>query len=444
AGESSDSKRVRVGGLIAKNDVDAAVIAAPDSVAWLLNIRGGDVSHTPLALSFAILHKSGKAQWFIDERKISSAVRDHVGKDVSIHALAALADEIQMLGAKNAVVQVDYKRNAAWFVQKLQSSGAVVLDKDDPCLLPKACKNAVEVEGIRQAHIRDGVALSSFLAWLDSATQQAEVTELEAEEKLLQFRKQQKDFKEPSFDTIAGSAEHGAIVHYRATEQSNKVLAQNTLFLCDSGGQYLDGTTDVTRTVVIGQPTNEQKRRFTQVLKGHIAIAQAVFPAGICGRNLDVLARSALWAEGLDYAHGTGHGVGAYLGVHEGPQGIHLRSDVPLEVNMVLSNEPGFYKEGEYGIRIENLVVVTEQTTLRNTTNRPFYGFETLTLAPIDRRLIATELLTTAEIAWLDAYHARVYMTLSSKVEDNVKRWLGHMTQPLNNATQAPQTKVAM
>lgn len=432
AGEPSAEKRRRVGKAIGKEGADAAIITAPDSIAWLLNVRGADVPHTPLPLSFALLHKDGRVDWFIDEAKVADGVRAHVGKDVRILPMSALPQTMRQMGRGGLKVRYDAVRSASWFSRELMNSGAQLVEGQDPCLLPKACKNAVEVEGMRQAHIRDGVALTRFLAWLDEEAMQRDVTEMEAEEKLLSFRAQQADFRDTSFDTIAGSGAHGAIVHYRATPESNKVLEWDSLFLLDSGGQYLDGTTDVTRTVAIGTPTAEQKRRFTQVLQGHIALARVVFPKGVAGRQLDVLARAALWADGVDYAHGTGHGVGAYLCVHEGPQGIHARSDVPLQPGMVLSNEPGFYKEGEYGIRIENLVVVKEVKAGDAQDSRPYYGFETLTLAPIDTRLVETALLTQAEREWLDAYHQRVYDMLSPHLDGAALAWLRDRTRPLS------------
>lgn len=428
AGESSASKRKRIGESL--KEADAAIITAPDAIAWLLNVRGGDVPNTPLPLSFAVLHKDGKVDWFIDEAKISDDVRKHVGKDVAIRPMEAMQDVMQQLGKQGANVRYDANRSSSWFHKELSDAGASIVAGEDPCLLPKACKNATEIEGMRQAHIRDGVALTKFLAWLDEESLKRDVTELEVEKKLLSFRAEQKDFQEVSFDTIAGSAEHGAIVHYRASEESNKVLARDTMFLLDSGGQYLDGTTDVTRTTVIGEPTDEQKRRFTQVLQGHIALGNATFPKGVTGQMLDALARAPLWAEGLDYAHGTGHGVGAYLGVHEGPQGIHSRSTVPLQPGMVLSNEPGYYKEGEYGIRIESLVVVQEVEGTAEK-GRPYYNFETITMTPIDRRLIDPNMLSQAELDWLNAYHQKVFDTLAPEMDGKERAWLEKMTAPL-------------
>lgn len=429
AGESSRSKRRRIGKIIERNGVEVAVITQPDSIAWLLNIRGGDVMHTPLALSFALLYADGQVRWFIDARKLNDAVRAHLGEEVTICPMEALAEVLHGLSAKK--VQYDPKRSAVWFHQQLTVGGAEIIAKDDPCLLPKACKNAMEITGMRNAHLRDGVALTRFLCWLDTEIQHRELTELEAEAKLLEFRQQQFGFHEPSFDTIAGNGAHGAIVHYRATPESNAALEKNSLFLLDSGGQYIDGTTDVTRTIAIGTPTAEQKRRFTQVLRGHIALAKVVFPKGVCGQHLDVLARSALWADGVDYAHGTGHGVGAYLGVHEGPQGIHMRSDVPLQPGMVLSNEPGFYKEGEYGIRIENLVVVTEKPGTGKEGSRPYYQFETLTMAPIDLRLVEPAVLTADERQWLNAYHLQVRDALWKHLDMKEQAWLEAATRQI-------------
>ena len=426
AGESAADKRARIAETLKEKGIAAAIIAAPDSINWLLNIRGGDVRHTPLALGYALLEDNGAVRLFMDAAKISDAVRQHLGAEVHITPLDELAKAFTALKGKK--VLYDARRAASWFHAALTQAGAEVVEGDDPCLLPKDCKNATEIQGMRNAHIRDGVALTRFLYWLDKTVAMREVTELEAERKLLAFRKEQPLFREPSFDTIAGSGAHGAIVHYRATEASNAVLEPNSLFLLDSGGQYLDGTTDVTRTVAVGAPTEEQKRRFTQVLKGHIALGNCVFPKGIAGHHLDVLARRALWHEGLDYAHGTGHGVGAFLCVHEGPQSISLRSGVPLEPGMVVSNEPGFSKEGEYGMRIESLVVVCEKEGFGGG-DRPFYGFETLTLAPIDRNLILPELLTVEEKAWLNAYHAHVYATLSGLLSAEEREWLEGKTR---------------
>lgn len=440
AGESSASKRGRIGKAIGEQ-ADVAILTAPDAIAWLLNVRGGDVPHTPLPLSFAVLQKDGHVDWFIDQAKISDDVRAHVGSEVTIRSMEDMPSAMEDLGKRGAKVLYDANRSSSWFYKQLDAAGATIVAGEDPCLKPKACKNATEVEGIRQAHIRDGVALTNFLAWLDEESHKRDVTELEVEKKLLAFRAEQADFQESSFDTIAGSGEHGAIVHYRATEESNKVLARDTLFLLDSGGQYLDGTTDVTRTTVVGTPSAEQKRRFTQVLQGHIALGSASFPKGVSGQNLDALARAPLWAEGLDYAHGTGHGVGAYLGVHEGPQGIHARSTVPLEPGMVLSNEPGFYKEGEYGIRIENLVVVTEKTGSA-AKGRPYYQFETLTMAPIDKRLIEPNMLSQAELEWLNAYHSKVFDTLAPKLGGKTRAWLEDMTTPLTHDHAQEQTRI--
>lgn len=429
AGESSESKRTRLAKQLGGSGSDVALITMPDSIAWLLNIRGGDMAFNPFALSYATLDKNGKVDWFIDESKLSPEVRAHIGNAVTIRPMVDLESAIKAL--KGKTVQYDPKRSSAWFHDQLSTAGAKVTNGDDVCLLPKACKNPVEIEGIRQAHIRDGVAVSKLLCWLDEEAPKRPVNELEVEEKLLSFRKEQEHFQEPSFATIAGSADHGAIVHYKASKKSNQVLAKDTVFLLDSGGQYTDGTTDITRTVIIGKPTDEQKRRNTQVLKGHIALGSVRFPKGISGKELDPLARKALWAEGEDYAHGTGHGVGAYLGVHEGPQGISSVNTTPLEPGMVISNEPGFYKEGEFGIRIENLVVVRENEQFKGG-KKPILEFETVTLAPIDRRLIDADLLNKEETQWLDAYHQRVYDTLSPLMEGKELKWLEAQTRPLS------------
>lgn len=428
AGESSANKRKKLAEHLQTRKLDAAIITAPDAICWLLNVRGGDTPHTPQALSFAILYASGKLEWFIDAAKLSKEVLAHVGKEVTALPQEDMPKHIKALAEKR--VLLDTRRSAAWFYDVLEEAHAKIITGDDICLLPKACKNKAEIDAIRAAHVRDGVAIVNFLHWLDTNVTNGKITELQAETQLLAFRNEQPGFQEPSFDTIAGFGAHGAIVHYRATDESNKTLKGNGLFLLDSGGQYCDekagvaATTDITRTMVIGEPTSEQKRRFTQVLQGHIGLASAIFPAGTAGKHLDVLARKALWEDGVDYAHGTGHGVGAYLGVHEGPQGISLRNDVPLQEGMLISNEPGFYKEGEFGIRIESLVFVVKQPN-------GYLGFETVTMAPIDRRLIEESMLTDQEKSWLNDYHIKMYKTLSPLLNGEKKLWLEKVTEML-------------
>lgn len=433
AGETSADKRQKIAAELAQKKIAAAVITDPSCIAWLLNVRGGDVPHSPLPLSFAILHADGKVDWFLDPRKITDDLPTHVGNDVTLYPPSALTTVLEKLAETSAAaglkVRIDPSRSAYHIVETLLQAGAT-LDKDaDPCDLPKACKNATELEGMRAAHRRDGAALTRFLCWLDSAWPNGDLTELSVEEKLARFRQDNNLYHGPSFDTIAGAGAHGAIVHYRATPNTNKKLELGQLFLLDSGGQYLDGTTDVTRTVALGTPTDEMRDRFTRVLKGHIALASIRFPAGRTGADLDTLARQYLWEVGLDYNHGTGHGVGAYLNVHEGPQNISNRSTTPLKPGMVVSNEPGFYKTGAFGIRIENLQTVVEVAGLPG--DKPMLGFEPLTLAPIDRNLINTDMLTEAEKRWLDAYHQQVRETLLPVVDADTAAWLTEATQPI-------------
>jgi Xaa-Pro aminopeptidase len=429
AGEDSGAKRKRVGEALAAQGAKAAVLTAPSSIAWLFNIRGGDVIRSPLPLGQAILGADGTAQLFLDPRKITPELPAWLGNEVALERPEDLAPALAAL--KGETVLVDPAQSSAWYFDTLADAGAQVLRAEDPCTLPRACKNAVELEGTRRAHARDGAALTRFLHWLEVTSRTDPPDEITAVRKLEAFREATGALKDLSFDTIAGAAGNGAIVHYRPTERLNKKAEPGTLMLVDSGAQYLDGTTDVTRTVAIGEPTQEMRERFTLVLKGHLALARARFPAGATGSALDVLARQALWAHGLDYDHGTGHGVGSYLGVHEGPQRISKApNNVALKPGMILSNEPGYYKEGAYGIRIENLEVVTEAAPIPGG-ERPMHGFETLTLAPIDRRCIARELLTSEERAQLDAYHARVRAVIGPQLDGEARTWLDAATAPI-------------
>ncbi len=418
SGRAKGEKREQIAQLIKDKPADGALIAAPDSICWLLDIRGGDVPHTPLVLAMALLHADGRCDLFMDEHLLADEVKAHLGNKVMIHNIAAIPDILAEFHGRK--VMIDAAHTPVLCYEYVRDSGVEVINSADPCLLSKACKNAVELNGIRAAHIRDGAALSRFLCWLDGQVENGQVvTELQAEEKLLEFRRQDNLFHDTSFDTIAGSGANGAIVHYRATGESNRTLQKGELFLLDSGGQYPDGTTDVTRTVAIGEPSAEMRERFTLVLKGHIALATAIFPAGTRGSQLDVLARNHLWQEELDYDHGTGHGVGHYLNVHEGPQRISKRcNDVALREGMVISNEPGYYKAGEYGIRIENLVAV------REVSKDKFLGFETLTCAPIDIRLIEESMLTAGEKEWLNGYHEWVKKSLSPFFDEDERKWL--------------------
>ncbi len=422
AGEESAAKRARVGQDLARKGADAAVLTAPASLAWLFNVRGGDVIRSPLPLGQAILSKDGTARLFLDPRKITPDLPAWLGNQVRLETPDDLPAALAEL--KGQSVLVDPGQSSAWYFEALAAAGAKVVRGEDPCALPRACKNAVEIEGTKAAHARDGAALTRFLHWLATEGQDSPPDEVTVVAKLEAFREATGALKDLSFDTIAGAAANGAIVHYRPTTRLNKRAEKGSLLLVDSGAQYLDGTTDVTRTVAIGEPSGEMAERFTLVLKGHLALAAVRFPPGTTGSALDALARTALWAHGLDYDHGTGHGVGSYLGVHEGPQRISKAPNtVALRPGMIVSNEPGYYKEGAYGIRIENLQFVTEAQPIPGG-ERPMHGFETLTLAPIDRRLVARDLLTDAERAQLDAYHARVLAVIGPQVEPDVRVWL--------------------
>ena len=429
SGEDSNAKRARVGAAVAAKGGDAAVLTAPSSIAWLFNVRGGDVIRSPLPLGQAILNKDGTARLFLDPAKITEDLPAFLGNQVRLETPDDLPAALAELEGQQVIV--DPAQSSAWYFDTLQQAGANVIRAEDPCALPRAQKNAVEIQGSRNAHARDGAALTRFLHWLATEGQTNPPDEVETVSKLEAFREATGMLKDLSFDTIAGAASNGAIVHYRPTERLNKRSEQGSLFLIDSGAQYLDGTTDVTRTVAIGEPSAEMRQRFTLVLKGHLALAAIRFPAGTTGSALDVLARAALWMHGLDYDHGTGHGVGSYLGVHEGPQRISKApNSVALKPGMILSNEPGYYKEGAYGIRIENLQVVTPAASIPGG-ERPMLGFETLTLAPIDRRLIDRDLLTADERAQLDAYHARVLEVVGPQLDAGVRSWLADVTAPI-------------
>ncbi len=432
AGESAEAKRIRLGRALQQEGAAAAVLTMPESIAWLLNIRGGDVPHTPLPLSFAILRQDGTVTLFIDRRKLGPGIERHLGSAVTVIPPEQLGPALDALAAEGGRVQVDPATAASWVFDRLQAAGGKIHRASDPCLLPKACKNAIEIDGTRAAHRRDGAALTRFLAWLAREAPKEGLSEIAASDRLEAIRREGKNFRDLSFPTISGVGSNGAIVHYRATPETEKRLESGTLYLLDSGAQYLDGTTDVTRTIVIGEPSAEMRDRFTRVLKGHIALALARFPKGTTGTQLDAFARRALWQKGLDYDHGTGHGVGSYLGVHEGPQRISKAPNTQaLLPGMIVSNEPGYYKAGAYGIRIENLVLVQPA---EGAAEREMLGFETLTLAPIDRNLIDPSLLDADEIAWLDAYHERVRETLTPLVDPETARWLAAATQPLGTA----------
>ena len=407
---------------------DAVVLTLPDSIAWAFNIRGSDVKHNPTPLAFAIVHAAGKPELFVDKRKLGAEAKSHLAGLVRLRDPGDLAERVKALKTAEKRVQIDEGTAAHWFRRALGARSPLVIDARDPCILPKARKNAAEIAGARTAHERDGVAMARYLAWLDREASSGRVDEIAAVKRLEAMRGETQALKEISFDTISGSGANGAIVHYRVTEATSRTLAKGELFLVDSGAQYQDGTTDVTRTVAIGKPTQEMRERFTLVLKGMIAISMLRFPKGTTGAHIDVFARKALWDAGLDFDHGTGHGVGSYLSVHEGPQSISKRGHVALDPGMIISNEPGYYKTGAYGIRIENLVLVEEPSAIAGG-ERPMLAFETLTLVPIDRRLVDPKLMTAPELAWLDAYHARVRETIGPHLTGEDRAWLDAATE---------------
>lgn len=432
AGESAADKRARLGATLAEKGIDAAAITATDSIAWLLNMRGADVPNCPLPLSFALLHADGTVDWFIDLRKLTAPAREALGNGVALQEEAAFGDALAALGQAGKTVQADPATAPCLVFDRLSQYGAKIVEAPDPCLMPKACKNPVEIEGTRTAHRRDGAALTRFLHWIAETAPGGGLTELDAIERLRQFRAEGEHFRGLSFDTIAGAGPNGAVIHYRASETTNRRIESGQLLLVDSGGQYLDGTTDVTRTIAIGAPSEEMRTRYTLVLKGHIAVARAVFPKGVTGSQIDPLARQPLWQAGLDFDHGTGHGVGSYLNVHEGPQRIaKAHNAVTLQPGMILSNEPGYYKPEAYGIRIENLVVVKEVETPPEGAERPLLCFETVTLAPFDRALIRPDLLSAEERAWVDAYHSRVRHALEPQLDREAASWMATATAPL-------------
>lgn len=431
AGRSSDDKRQALAAQLREQKQDAMVIAEPDCIAWLLNVRGGDLKYTPQPLSFAVLHSDGTCDWFLDPDKADQVLVESLGNDVARHAPEGFEPALAELGFKKKTVRIDPDTVSEWIRATLEDHGAAVSFGQDLCLTERARKSQVEIDGMRNAHIRDGVALVRFLAWLDAEAPSGTVSEIGAADYLEACRRSGEHFKGLSFPTISGSGPNGAIVHYRVTPKTDRTLQTGELYLVDSGAQYLDGTTDVTRTVAIGPSTDAMRYAFTRVLKGHIAIATARFPVGTSGSQLDPFARRALWEAGLDYDHGTGHGVGSYLSVHEGPHRIaKAPNSVALKPGMVVSNEPGYYKSGAFGIRLENLVLVVAADPPPGA-ERELLSFETLTLAPIDRRLIVAEMLDDAERVWLDAYHRRVRDVLTPLVDDGVAAWLDQATNAI-------------
>ncbi|EGQ8449496.1 MULTISPECIES: aminopeptidase P family protein [Vibrio] len=428
-GQSSESKRQEIAELVKKAGADSAVITALDSICWLLNVRGLDVSRLPVLLSHAILHSDSSVEYFLDPARLPAEFDAHVGSGVTVHHPEALQARLETLTGKN--VLVDPATSNAWFKLVLQNAGASVVSKADPCLMPKAAKNPVEIAGMKACHIRDGVAMSKFLSWLDAEVVAGNLhDEATLADKLEAFRSEDPTLMDLSFDTISAAGGNAAMCHYNHENQPEPgKLELNTLYLVDSGGQYLDGTTDITRTIAIGQPSQEMIKQFTLALKGHIGVARARFPKGTRGYQIDTLARQHLWAEGYDYDHGTGHGVGHFLSVHEGPASISKKQiDVPLTEGMVLSNEPGYYRADAFGIRIENLELVVETPT---NGDFPVLSFESLTRCPIDKRNINVDMLTRPELAWLNDYHQKVWDEISPLVEGDVKEWLRQATLPV-------------
>lgn len=439
AGQSAADKRGVIADWLKAQGLDTTVMTALDSIAWTFNIRGEDVSHTPVGLAFALLHDDATADLFVAPEKITDAVRAHLGNSVRIHDRTAFEPALAALAGKR--VAVDPDRAVAAIFTALEGAGAKIARHRDPAVLPKAIKNSAELAGTRAAHVRDGVAVARFLKWMEEVAPQGGLDELGAAAKLRAFRDESGVLKDLSFDTISAAGPNGALPHYKVDETTNRAIETGTLYLVDSGGQYADGTTDITRTIAIGEPSAEMRRRFTQVLKGHIALATARFPKGTRGSQLDILARQYLWADGVDYAHGTGHGVGAYLAVHEGPQRIakpaggQAGTEEPLHAGMILSNEPGYYKAGHFGIRIENLVVV-EPVRIEGA-EEDMLGFETITFAPIARNLIVGAMLSPAEADWLDAYHAEVVEKLSPGMVAADREWLVAACAPIDRGVAA-------
>jgi Xaa-Pro aminopeptidase len=434
AGELAKEKLARLATQIGKDGATHAVLTDPSSLAWAFNIRGSDVPHTPLPLGFAILSADGPHRLFVDKRKMSIETEAYLTQLADLHAPSDLETEVTALAKEGARVALDPALAADRLRALVEQNGGTVISAADPARIPRATKNGAEIEGARAAHRRDGAAMAKFLCWLDqqkpgSVDEIVAVTRLE-EMRVVTGKETQMPLREVSFSTISGSGPNGAIIHYRVSTGTNRTLADGELFLLDSGGQYQDGTTDITRTIPIGQPTTEMRTRYTLVLKGLIEISMLRFPAGTRGCDIDALARVALWKAGLDYAHGTGHGVGSYLSVHEGPQRIAKSGTEKLLEGMILSNEPGYYKPGSYGIRLENLILVGPAEQVQDG-DIAMHGFETLTLVPFDKRMLRTSLFTRDELHWLDEYHARVLREIGPMLSGDALAWLEKATAPL-------------
>jgi Xaa-Pro aminopeptidase len=433
AGKSAAEKRTEIADWLSKEHADTAVLAALDSIAWAFNIRGADVSRTPVALAYALVNADGTADLFVASEKIGPDVRQHLGNGVRVHERYEFEPALRSLHGKT--VAVDPERSVSAIFDALDEAGAKVVARRDPTILPKAVKNPVEIAGQKASQERDGAAIVKFLRWIENEAPKGGLDEIKAAEKLQQLRQEASELRDLSFDTISAAGPNAAIPHYKVTEESSLPIEMDRIYLVDSGGQYVDGTTDITRTVIVGEPTAEMRDRFTRVLKGHIAIATALFPKGTRGSQLDSFARRPLWEAGLDYAHGTGHGVGSFLSVHEGPQRIspvgssQSGGDEPLVAGMILSNEPGYYKSGDYGIRIENLVLVCKREI--EGAEKEMLGFETLTFAPIDRHLVDAEMLEPEEIVWLNCYHAHVLAKIGPKLQADDLAWLQAACAPI-------------
>ncbi|WP_298963860.1 aminopeptidase P family protein [uncultured Roseibium sp.] len=430
AGKASEGKIAEIQAALSEKKADACVLTQPDSIAWLLNIRGSDVTHTPLPLSFATVPSTGKPSLYIDGRKLSNSVRDALSELTELAEPSEFMEGLKALGRDGANVMIDPSLAGIGIADAISDAGGSLIEAQDPVLLPKAIKNEVELKGAREAHVRDAAAYIRFLCWFDEEAPKGELDEIGVAEKLEEFRRDTGVLKDVSFDTISGAGPNGAICHYRVSHSSNLKIPMGKPFLIDSGAQFEDGTTDITRTLAVGDVSAEMKKHYTLVLKGHIAISTARFPEGTTGAQLDTLARIDLWQAGLDFDHGTGHGVGAYLSVHEGPQRIAKTGTTPLKPGMILSNEPGYYPAGEYGIRIENLEIVTKARDIAGG-ERPMLGFETITLVPMDLRMVDIALLTDRERAWLNSYHDRVRGEIGPLVGAKERIWLEQATKTI-------------
>jgi len=429
AGETAEEKLERIRKKMAEAKLDALVISDPHNLAWAFNLRGGDVGHTPLPLGYAVLPKQGRASLFFDPAKITNEAGAAIGELAEFVPISAFQSSLDALGQKGGKVRVDSATGAVALIRRIEAAGGTVDVGADPISLMKAVKNEAEIAGSRAAHLRDGVAVARFLAWLDREAPKGQLTEIDAVEALEAFRSETGALKNISFPSISGAGPNAALPHYRVTTSSNRRIENGQIFLIDSGAQYEDGTTDITRTIIVGEPTAEMKDRFTRVLRGHIAIARIAFPKGTTGAQIDAFARKPLWDAGLDFDHGTGHGIGSYLSVHESPQRIAKTGTTPLEIGMMLSNEPGFYKPGAYGIRIENLILVEPRTISGG--DREMLGFETLTFTPIDLRLVEPAVMNADEIAWLNDYHAQVREKIGPHLNAETRSWLEDATRAI-------------